>query len=263
MSVIFIGFVLIHFWVFDLIWFLKEPKSKWDCLCHGQGSGRPPSDLQTHREDEAWRRLLRRGGEEVPLHQTGRGAAGRGERAEDLHRGGGVSQGGSSHNVFGKNVSLVGASRKDCALLYQNTETPAPAPISPGTRNRETWRLSSSASEADTSRFRLTIYVSKYFVKKENIWQWYNIIILYLSCCVSGLPVWRRGVGLKDCKGLKTIQVKLTINFSEDFWEFLLNSIYSQIFRACNSTILHLHAVRQRSCASSEDSFIQVMILST
>ena len=49
-----------------------------------------------------------------------------------------VSQGGSSHNVFGKNVSLVGASRKDCALLYQNTETPAPAPISPGTRNRET-----------------------------------------------------------------------------------------------------------------------------
>ena len=40
-----------------------------------------------------------------------------------------VSQGGSSHNVSGKNVSLVGASRKDCALLYQNTETLAPAPV--------------------------------------------------------------------------------------------------------------------------------------
>ena len=29
-----------------------------------------------------------------------------------------VSQGGSSHYVSGKNVSLVVASRKDCALLF-------------------------------------------------------------------------------------------------------------------------------------------------
>ena len=72
--------------------------------------------------------------------QTGRGAAGHGERAEDLHGGGGLhgEPGLLLALVSGKNVSLVGASRKDCALLYKNTETPAPALVSPRTRNRET-----------------------------------------------------------------------------------------------------------------------------
>ena len=73
---------------------------------------------------------------------------------------------------------------------------------------------------------------------------------------MSGLPIWRGGVGLKDCKGLGTIQVKLKIIFSEDFWEFLIHSIYSLIFRACNSTILHPHSARQRSCASSYKRFL-------
>ena len=51
-----------------------------------------------------------------------------------------VSQGCSSHYVSGKNVSLVVASRKDCALLYQNTETAAPAPPSPNLQEREIGR---------------------------------------------------------------------------------------------------------------------------
>ena len=51
------------------IYFSKsKSKSKWDCLCHRQGSGRPPSDLQTHREDKARRRLLRCGGKKTPLN---------------------------------------------------------------------------------------------------------------------------------------------------------------------------------------------------
>ena len=56
-----------------------------------------------------------------------------------------VSQGDSSHYVSGKNVSLVGASTKYCALLYQNTKTPAPALVSPNI---------------------VKIEVSKYFVRK-------------------------------------------------------------------------------------------------
>ena len=56
-----------------------------------------------------------------------------------------VSQDGSSHYVSGKNVSLVGASTKYCALLYQNTKTPAPALVSPNI---------------------VKIEVSKYFVRK-------------------------------------------------------------------------------------------------
>ena len=56
-----------------------------------------------------------------------------------------VSQGGSSHYVSGKNVSLVGASTKYCVLLYQNTKTPAPALVSPNL---------------------VKIEVSKYFVRK-------------------------------------------------------------------------------------------------
>ena len=51
-----------------------------------------------------------------------------------------VSQGGSSHYVSGKNVSLVAASTKDCALLYQNTETPAPVLVSPNLVKRLIFR---------------------------------------------------------------------------------------------------------------------------
>ena len=52
--------------------------------------------------------------------QTGRVAAGHGERAEDLHGGGGLhgEPGLLLALVSGKNVSLVGASTKDCALLF-------------------------------------------------------------------------------------------------------------------------------------------------
>ena len=56
-----------------------------------------------------------------------------------------VSQGG-----YSKNVSVVGASTKYCALLYQNKETPAPVPVSPNLVKRLTFR--NSALAADTSR---------------------------------------------------------------------------------------------------------------
>ena len=114
------------------IYFSKsKSKSKWDCLCHRQGSGRPPSDLQTHREDKARRRLLRCGGKKTPLNldrlDVALWVAENGQKIFIVAGVYTVSQGGSSHNVSGKNVSLVAASTKDCALLYQNTETPAPA----------------------------------------------------------------------------------------------------------------------------------------
>ena len=56
--------------------------------------------------------------------QTGRGAAGHGERAEDLHGGGGLHSepGLLLALVSGKNVSMVGASTKDCALLDVKTK---------------------------------------------------------------------------------------------------------------------------------------------
>ena len=56
-----------------------------------------------------------------------------------------VSQGG-----YSKNVSVVGASTKYCVLLYQNTVTPAPVPVSPNLVKRLTFR--NSALAADTSR---------------------------------------------------------------------------------------------------------------
>ena len=149
---------------------------------------RPPSDLQTHREDEARRRLLRRGGEKVPLYVDRLDEALRvAENGQKIFIEAGmytVSQGGSSYYVFGKNVSLVGASTRDCVLLYQNTETSAPAPASP---NLETFLICAGSGEPTLVK-RLTfrnansgdvktkffgiggghvqIEVSKYFVRK-------------------------------------------------------------------------------------------------
>ena len=61
---------------------------------------------------------LRRGGKKVPLYV---------DRLDEALR---VTENGLLLAlVSGKNVSLVGASTKDCALLYQNTETPAPDPV--------------------------------------------------------------------------------------------------------------------------------------
>ena len=89
-----------------------------------------------------------------------------------------VSQGGSSHYVYGKNVSMVGASTKDCALLYQNTESAAPAPASP---NLETFLICAGSGEVTLVKrlsFRnanffgighVQIEVSKYFVIGDDI----------------------------------------------------------------------------------------------
>ena len=99
--------------------------------------------------------------------QTGRGAAGHGERAEDLHGGGGLhgEPGLLLALVSGKNVSLVGASTKDCALLYQNT-----APVSPNLVKRLTFRNPNSR-DVKTKFFgigggHVQIKVNKYFVRK-------------------------------------------------------------------------------------------------
>ena len=76
---------------------------------------------------------LRRGGKKVPLYVDRLDEALRvAENGQKIFIKAGmytVSQGGFSYYVLGKNVSMVGASTKDCALLYQNTETPAPAPV--------------------------------------------------------------------------------------------------------------------------------------
>ena len=81
-----------------------------------------------------------------------------------------VSQDGSSHYVSGKNVSLVGASTKDCALPYQNTKTPAPALVSPNLVKRLTFRNPNSR-DVKTKFFgigggHVQIKVNKYFVRK-------------------------------------------------------------------------------------------------
>ena len=97
-----------------------------------------------------------------------------------------VSQGGSSYYVFGKNVTLVGASTRDCVLLYQNTESAAPAPASPNLETflicagsgeptlvkRLTFRNANSGDVKMKTKFfgigggHVQIEVSKYFVRK-------------------------------------------------------------------------------------------------
>ena len=67
--------------------------------------------------------------------------------------------------VSGKNVSMVGASTKDCALLYQNT-----APVSPNLVKRLTFRNPNSR-DVKTKFFgigggHVQIKVNKYFVRK-------------------------------------------------------------------------------------------------
>ena len=79
-----------------------------------------------------------------------------------------MSQGGSSHYVSGKNVSVVAATTKYCALLYPNTETPAPVPVSPNLVKRLTFR---NVNSGDIKFFgiggeHVQIEVSKYFVRK-------------------------------------------------------------------------------------------------
>ena len=97
--------------------YFSKSKSKWDCLCHRQGSGRPPSDLQTHREDEARRRLLRCGGKKTPLNldrlDVALWVAENGQKISIEVRVYMMSQGGSWHYVSGKNVSRVGTKHGD------------------------------------------------------------------------------------------------------------------------------------------------------
>ena len=86
-------------------------------LFHRQGSGRPPSDLRTHREDEAWRRLLQYSGKIGPLYvdrlDEALWVAGNGQKISIEVRVYTVSQGGSWHYVSGKNVSRVGTKHGD------------------------------------------------------------------------------------------------------------------------------------------------------
>ena len=116
------------------------------------------------------------GGKNVPLYVDRLDEALRGaENGQKIFIEAGVymvSQGGSSHYVSGKNVSLVGASTKYCALLYQNTKTPAPALVSPNLVKRLTFRNANSGDVKMKTKFfgigggHVQIEVSKYFVRK-------------------------------------------------------------------------------------------------
>ena len=149
--------------------------------------------------------------------QTGRGAAGRIEREEDLHRGGGVP--GEPGRLLALRVreERVHRGRQHEGLRSALLEHGDPGPRPGQPQNAKSWDVKTKFFSIGGGHVQ--IYVSKNFVK-ENIWQWCNLIILYLCCCVSGLPVWRRGVGLKECKGLKTIKVKLKIYFQNIFENF-------------------------------------------
>ena len=69
-----------------------------------------------------------------------------------------VSQGG-----YSKNVSVVGASTKYCALLYQNTVTPAPGPRPGQPQPRQEAHLQELGIGGGHIQM---IEVSKYFIRK-------------------------------------------------------------------------------------------------
>ena len=88
---------------------------------------REPSDITKHKNEEAKRRLLRRDPNKVPLYVNKLDDALRlaenGQKifieAGEYIVSAGDGKGLSSYYVFGKNLSLIGASTKDCVLLYK------------------------------------------------------------------------------------------------------------------------------------------------
>ena len=92
-----------------------------------------PTDITKHKNEEAKRRLLRRDPKKVPLFVNKLDDALRlaenGQKifieAGQYVVSAGDGKGLSSYYVFGKNLSLIGASTKDCVLLYnKDSETP-------------------------------------------------------------------------------------------------------------------------------------------
>ena len=95
-----------------------------------------PSDITKHKNEEAKRRLLRRDPNKVPLYVNKLDDALRlaenGQKifieAGEYIVSAGDGKGLSSYYVFGKNLSLIGASTKDCVLLYKkDPESPDPS----------------------------------------------------------------------------------------------------------------------------------------
>ena len=93
-----------------------------------------PTDITKHKNDEAKRRLLRRDPKKVPLYVNKLDDALRlaenGQKifieAGEYIVSAGDGKGLSSYYVFGKNLSLIGASTKDCVLLYKKDSEQTP-----------------------------------------------------------------------------------------------------------------------------------------
>lgn len=111
-----------------------------------------PTDVKRHKEDEAKRRLLRRNTEKVPIYVNKLDEALRlAENGEKIFLEAGVytvsageGKGASSFYVFGKNLSLIGASTKDCILLYKKEPDTESSPNSP---KLETFLICASAGD--------------------------------------------------------------------------------------------------------------------
>ena len=90
-------------------------------------TSKEPSDINKHKEEEAKRRLLRRNTTKTPLYVNKLDDALRlAENGQKIFIEAGVytvsageGRGLSSCYVFGKNISLIGSSTKDCILLYR------------------------------------------------------------------------------------------------------------------------------------------------
>ena len=86
-----------------------------------------PTDITKYKNEEAKRRLLRRDSKKVPIYVNKLDEALRlAENGQKIFIEAGVytvnagdGKGLSSYYVFGKNLSLIGSSTKDCILLYK------------------------------------------------------------------------------------------------------------------------------------------------
>ena len=102
-------------------------------------TSREPTDVSRYKEEEAKRRLLRKNKEKVPIYVNKLDEALRlAENGQKIFIEAGVytvsaGQGNdfSSFYVFGKNLSLIGASTKDCILLYKKESETDSAPSGP------------------------------------------------------------------------------------------------------------------------------------
>ena len=119
-------------------------------------TSKEPTDVSRHREEEAKRRLLRKNKEKVPLFVNKLDEALRlAENGQKIFIEAGVytvsageGKGFSSFYVFGKNLSLIGCSTKDCILLYKKEPEPeSSTSVQPGAPKLETFLICAGAGD--------------------------------------------------------------------------------------------------------------------